>query len=637
MSLPRKTAWIPTQQEIIRMRQSILDVQINPHSKSVDWHVSLKEVKDNAKGKTVGAQTFANGLDVVLADACDRGNMEVIHFFLQKHSHHFNVNESTPSYSRRRRASMQEYQYQPYSEMTDAERHFHQTHKTTYMHTAAQSMGEGFGRGVTAKDNTQVKVIKDLLRAGAKVDILDCCSTTPLMAAVRSGHIGVVRFLIEKGANVNHRDINGLTPLMHAARISACGKAMAETLLSAGADPSATDSFGYSALHMAVMSCNEEVIYTLVSNGVCPYQSNGIIPCPLFLIDHALFTDSLKNTSLPYLDFNRTISLLIQRTECPPDVKADALMLLASTAFLQQKFTYFGPEKSPEELFVQSLRIREAEHVQIPQATPIAVYGYRTEIQTVEEFERRCHLVEQREQELGFQFILARERILGYQEESVINLMLRVGLLQLEAGNVRSGTRLWLRATELMVPRSSQTPTHLIPKFCEMIGGSSSLLLRELDNILFSIPIKECRLFFRELSTHIITSLTTLSKRITGQHSHNGHIGTPAFEMQFYLRLLSGILESKASNIGANEIGKWLVQHCPKLIDQYGFQISILVIAVKDNNLSKDNKEKLILKLLEWGADKYLEEPDAHGHCAVFYSQEDNITTLLRDSDFHLM
>ena len=198
MFSPRKTVWIPTKDEILRMRQSILDVQVNAHSKSIDCYAGLKAVKDTTKGKTIGTKSFVNGLDVVFADACDRGNMDVVDFFLHKHSHRLNINGSIPRYCRHRRTGMQEYHYRPFSEMTDAERHFHQINRTTYMHTAAESSKEGFGHCISSKDDTQVKVIKHLLRAGARVDVLDCCATTPLIAAVRSGYIGVVRFLIAK-------------------------------------------------------------------------------------------------------------------------------------------------------------------------------------------------------------------------------------------------------------------------------------------------------------------------------------------------------------------------------------------------------------------------------------------------------
>ena len=188
-----------------------------------------------------------------------------------------------------------------------------------------------------------------------------------------------------------------------------------------------------------------------------------------------------------------------------------------------------------------------------------------------------------------------------------------------------------------MVLRSSatRTPTHLVPKLCEMIGGCSSLFLRELNNLIISIPTKKCQSFFQEVCSNIVTCLTTFSHRVNGHYGHNGHGGSPAIEMQFFLQLLSGLLQSKVKNVGADHVGRKIVEHCPKLIDQYGFLNSVLIIAVKDNDLERSSKEKLIAKLLEWGASRYLHEPDAHGHSAAYYSEEESIRTLLLGDGLH--
>ena len=89
-----------------------------------------------------------------------------------------------------------------------------------------------------------------LLERGASVHVRDVHSETPLVSAVRSGHLGVVRILAECGA---HLDL-GPRPLgdMMGAAAGAGNIASLHCLLVAGADPNiVTAASGNTALHAA--------------------------------------------------------------------------------------------------------------------------------------------------------------------------------------------------------------------------------------------------------------------------------------------------------------------------------------------------------------------------------------------------
>ncbi len=88
---------------------------------------------------------------------------------------------------------------------------------------------------------------------------------TPLMAAVRRGHVEVVRALLAAGADGNARDRSGATPLIVA--ILTGQRTLAGELIDAGVDVEARDKRGRSPLLVAVSLGARELVETLVGAG----------------------------------------------------------------------------------------------------------------------------------------------------------------------------------------------------------------------------------------------------------------------------------------------------------------------------------------------------------------------------------
>ena len=92
-----------------------------------------------------------------------------------------------------------------------------------------------------------------LFRNKARVEALDCTGATPLHIAACHNHIDFVIMLTEPyvGAKINSRARNGSTPL-HSAAI--CGAMeMIDYLWRRGANISATDQYGFTTLHYAIL------------------------------------------------------------------------------------------------------------------------------------------------------------------------------------------------------------------------------------------------------------------------------------------------------------------------------------------------------------------------------------------------
>ena len=121
-----------------------------------------------------------------------------------------------------------------------------------------------------AARNGEARLVRALLEASIGVDAHDERGRTPLMLAAERGHVATMRMLMEAGATLDARDAGkqrwpALMYALHADRATA-----ALALLEWGADPSACDDSGYSALMMAASRGDRWVVDELLSRGADP-------------------------------------------------------------------------------------------------------------------------------------------------------------------------------------------------------------------------------------------------------------------------------------------------------------------------------------------------------------------------------
>ncbi|XP_056007550.1 uncharacterized protein LOC125665455 [Ostrea edulis] len=71
---------------------------------------------------------------------------------------------------------------------------------------------------IVACEEGHVSIVKELVKAGADVNLRDFRGNTPLKAASEEGHVSIVKELVKKGADVNMQNESGDTPLVIACR-----------------------------------------------------------------------------------------------------------------------------------------------------------------------------------------------------------------------------------------------------------------------------------------------------------------------------------------------------------------------------------------------------------------------------------
>ncbi|KDN63507.1 hypothetical protein CSUB01_06385 [Colletotrichum sublineola] len=122
-----------------------------------------------------------------------------------------------------------------------------------------------------AAENGHESVVKVLLEGGADPNIRNGDDSTPLLRAVKSGHKRVAKLLAQ-------HDITTLHPLVQKGEI-----VPVKLIIAANYDINTTDSFGWTALHMATFFRHIEMAKMLISSGadVNAKDINGTIPLSL--------------------------------------------------------------------------------------------------------------------------------------------------------------------------------------------------------------------------------------------------------------------------------------------------------------------------------------------------------------------
>ena len=140
-----------------------------------------------------------------------------------------------------------------------------------------------------------VSTLKFLLSQGADVNLANRMGVTPLMLAI--GNLKKTEMLLERGADVNASSESDRTPLLLAAAKSNNG-AVLRRLLSAGADVSAQDGRGWTALILAARTGDAKMLKLLMDAGA-PVRNGEVAGLsPGTPLTHAAWAGDLESVKL---------------------------------------------------------------------------------------------------------------------------------------------------------------------------------------------------------------------------------------------------------------------------------------------------------------------------------------------------
>jgi hypothetical protein len=122
-------------------------------------------------------------------------------------------------------------------------------------------------RAVSANNEQRVR---ELVAAGAPLDLVDSSGWSALHLASALGHVRIAKLLLDgkyegKGADINLQSIRGWTPLMHACRNG--HEAVARLLLERGADATLRNKGGSTALYYARTFKHASIVTLLEARG----------------------------------------------------------------------------------------------------------------------------------------------------------------------------------------------------------------------------------------------------------------------------------------------------------------------------------------------------------------------------------
>ena len=470
----------------------------------------IKKIKDRTSSSlTIGAETFKSGLNQVVLFACFNGCAEVVRYFIDNHSKHFDINapikcirETKDSMERRlARLSIVSRVYCPDLVLSEKQ----QLHSTTLLHGAVM--------------HHHLEIVEMLLSAGAIVDSTDCCGDTPLLKAVETHpeDAPLISALIKHGANPNYRGMSTLTPLMMAAKsTSEDTSELVPLLLDAGADPNMTDGRGYSALHTASSWANERVIKALFDHGVDPqFPVSGVhssIPSPLCVADQMFgfkgiiqhlnrdipdFVNCQKNSKelftyaksaeancKPHMSIT---TMFVAKPECPPSCKTTA-RLVEATLYAMSQQPMMEPERQACEY---ASMLKDVDDFTFSSSL-IQAYLTRNDplinslSDLVKVSSRDGGLIQKRWNPTlaGLCQVIVAEHMLGFGHEVVIQLLLRV--LAVALGNASSIEE----RSFYLLHRASQMLLYLVNEFDGKIvalGQIVYILMLELFAVIINV------------------------------------------------------------------------------------------------------------------------------------------------------
>lgn len=605
---PSSEEWVPQPREIADLRKAL-----------TLYHGGARVEKwfgRRSKDLHFGSRSIAEGADLLLYDSCVYERAHCLKYILSRLSVPFDVNtricyhpdpqviprllDPTKAYLRR------------------------SVIQSTLLHGAVEG-----GSSV---------IVKFLVnQMSADVNVADCCSRTPLLIAMVNRSLEIALFLVKKGADVNYQDNSGVTALIHAVTIPAM-YLLVEPLLKAGAKVDLTDSYGYTAFHVAVGTGTITALRTMLLFGVSPMIGAGPnVPCALLLADHLNY---IHNDFRHDVRLKAIANVLLSHPNCPPSLKVDVLLLRATYLFtssisvgLSVKLKQINSVKCLDVLKQVAALQRKLGLQTVPSSEEAAEeLGFCTEQATLEficrEFDNWSFLLQMK---LSYLCLLIRERCLGYGECSVIHCHLIYGVWMIGQAHYKEGLLLLLRASKMLncqTRRMGHTvfvnPTKLVHFALKYLGNSTWRLSNAPSHLVASI--------FFPVTRNVTISLVDYINFTLSKHTH-----TFLLNNDDLVTLYIYILREQYDTLGLMNFGCRLIELFPqKLMGPYACTTTLLHVILHLNDCNVHLPDGYLVAFLDWGAKKWINSPGEFGKRPLHVASDRRTISMLCEYGAHL-
>lgn len=467
--------WKPSQFDLVILKEKLL---VDYNEESEDIGEVLRKVKGHTSLR-IGLDTFDSGLSHIVLLACSEGRLKVVRYFLD---HHKGRDFDIDARIKHLRESQEDVEGKM-AHLSIVSRVYcpdlvlsrnQQLHSTTLLHAAVT--------------NNHPHIVGMLLSAGASVDVTDCCSDTPLLKSIehQPKEISLISMLISHGANLNYQGESTFTALMLVAKSkSKHASQLVPLLLNAGADPNMTDSHGYTALHIAATEGNVEVVKLLLHHGVNPqFGERGcesLFSSPLHLSDQAMGFEVMSS----YLDmckgkqeflnyqivsktvFNETqhsgefckvpsgvIKPFLSHPDCPSSYRSVIFLVEATSFAIANPLPGLEYDVHKYKTYISLVkRAMKIENIAFSQ--PLVESYFSKNDPQVKNLADIVNIIDSTSYEshvVGKCMVLVAEHLLGFGQEGVIQLLLRVLVVTNSLSTVEEHSlRLLYRASEMLL------------------------------------------------------------------------------------------------------------------------------------------------------------------------------------------
>lgn len=375
--------------------------------------------------------------------------------------------------------------------------------------------------------------------------------------------------------------------------------------------------------------------FILVLVGAC---RRGYINIVQYVLHHHKGEFDINQVILCYI-----FDLLLDNSICPPNLRIDFLLLVASYSFFRFTENKIISPHHCWDLFQYALILRARLKLPPPNLSEaIEAYGGLTEVTSIEEFEERYSDFTNTsiQVKLAYQCLIIRERCVGYGDNSQINCLISYGEWMIYINYYGEGLLLWLRATEMLLYRLTKDSVmarcklqFLLNKFIKSCAELyiDPLLKAERKT---TPPNVDCQDLFVTIIGNLIECQHLSSERYKRCHVHHySRLYEDAYHN--FLTLLYHLSQSRLQRDDLHSLGCKAVAKCFRFITSSGWPSNLMTLAIKSYHYT-DEAISFLALLLEWGGHELINEVAHNGSRPLGLVSSKKVARLLVRNGAHI-